>query len=137
MRNFSPRFRGANAAIASILTHPLSLVIVAFVVTAIPAFLLTKIIGKHLENLYIMGMSLLVGGIVMWFIDAMNSPVRKSRARTRRKPHSHLAYGGYVAWPGHLDWRVPDSFGGFPWHFALDVDDRRRTSRGNVARFGS
>ena len=37
------------------LTHPLSLVIIAFVVTALPAFLLTKIIGKHLENLYIMG----------------------------------------------------------------------------------
>lgn len=62
----------------TILTHPLSLVIVAFVVTAIPAFLLTKIIGKHLESLYIIGMSLLTGGIVMWFIDAMNSPSEKA-----------------------------------------------------------
>jgi undecaprenyl-diphosphatase len=35
-------------------------------------------IGEHLENLYIMGMSLLVGGIVMWFIDAMNSPSEKA-----------------------------------------------------------
>jgi undecaprenyl-diphosphatase len=55
------------------LTHPLSLVIVAFVVTAIPAFLLTKIIGKHLENLYIMGAALLIGGVVMWIVDEMNS----------------------------------------------------------------
>jgi undecaprenyl-diphosphatase len=55
------------------LTHPLGLTIVAFVVTAIPAFLLTKVIGKHLESLYIMGTSLLVGGIVMWIIDAMNA----------------------------------------------------------------
>jgi undecaprenyl-diphosphatase len=55
------------------LTHPLGLTIVAFVVTAIPAFLLTKIIGKHLESLYIMGTSLLVGGIVMWIVDAMNA----------------------------------------------------------------
>jgi len=54
------------------LTHPLGLVMVAFVVTAIPAFLLTKIIGKHLENLYIMGGALLIGGIVMWIVDEMN-----------------------------------------------------------------
>src|SRR6266436_8776637 len=55
------------------LTHPLGLVMAAFVVTAIPAFLLTKLIGKHLESLYIMGTSLLVGGIVMWIVDAMNA----------------------------------------------------------------
>ncbi len=55
------------------LTHPLSLVMVAFVVTAIPAFLLTKVIGKHLESLYIMGCSLLIGGLVMWIVDELNS----------------------------------------------------------------
>ena len=44
----------------------------AFVVTAIPAFLMTKIIGKHLESLYIIGSALLIGGIVMWFVDARN-----------------------------------------------------------------
>src|SRR5712692_4490929 len=54
-------------------THPLGLTILAFVVTAIPAFLLTKVIGKHLESLYIMGSSLLLGGIVMWIVDAMNA----------------------------------------------------------------
>jgi undecaprenyl-diphosphatase len=57
----------------TILTHPLGLVGVAFVVTALPAFLLTKVIGKHLESLYIMGSSLLIGGIVMWIVDAMNA----------------------------------------------------------------
>lgn len=55
------------------LTHPLGLTIVAFVVTAIPAFLLTKVIGKHLESLTIMGTALLVGGIVMWIVDALNA----------------------------------------------------------------
>src|SRR5882757_9538308 len=55
------------------LTHPLGLTVVAFVTTAIPAFLLTKTIGKHLESLYIMGSSLLIGGIVMWIVDAMNA----------------------------------------------------------------
>jgi len=56
----------------NVFTHPLSLVMIAFVVTAIPAFLLTKIIGKHLESLTIMGTALLVGGIVMWLVDALN-----------------------------------------------------------------
>src|SRR5437764_8969389 len=58
----------------SILTHPLSLTLVAFVITAIPAFLLTKIIGKHLESLHIMGAALLIGGVVMWIVDAINAP---------------------------------------------------------------
>ncbi|MGA9040416.1 MAG: undecaprenyl-diphosphate phosphatase [Terriglobales bacterium] len=64
--------RGENGD-KTALTHPLGLTMVAFVVTAIPAFLLTKIIGKHLESLYIMGTSLLVGGVVMWLVDAWNS----------------------------------------------------------------
>lgn len=79
--------RGENGD-RTILTHPLSLTMIAFVVTALPAFLLTKIIGKHLESLYIMGMSLLVGGVVMWMVDAINSraeaagPGASSRIRT-------------------------------------------------------
>ncbi len=62
----------------TILTHPLSLVAIAFVVTAIPSFLMTKIIGKHLESLYIMGSALLIGGIVMWFVDARNAKAEKA-----------------------------------------------------------
>lgn len=57
----------------TVLTHPLGLTAVAFVVTAIPAFLLTKLIGKHLEDLVIMGSALLIGGIVMWMVDALNA----------------------------------------------------------------
>ena len=60
------------------LTHPFGLVSVAFVVTAIPAFLLTKVIGKHLESVSIMGNSLLIGGIVMWIVDAMNARAEKA-----------------------------------------------------------
>ena len=62
----------------TILTHPLSLVMIAFVVTAIPSYLLTKVIGKNLESLYVMGASLLIGGIVMWVIDAMKAPWEKA-----------------------------------------------------------
>ena len=54
----------------TVMNHPLTLTMIAFVVTAIPAFLLTKVIGKHLESLTIMGTSLIVGGIVMWVVDA-------------------------------------------------------------------
>jgi undecaprenyl-diphosphatase len=69
----------------TILTHPLSLALIAFVVTAIPAFLFTKVIGKHLESLAIMGSSLLVGGIVMWLVDARNA---KSEAAGEGAPNS-------------------------------------------------
>jgi undecaprenyl-diphosphatase len=54
-------------------THPLTLILVAFTVTAVPAFLLAKTIGQHLESLYIMGSSLLLGGVVMWIVDARNA----------------------------------------------------------------
>jgi len=60
---------GANGD-RKVMDHPLSLVMVAFVFTAVPAFLLTKLIGKHLENITVMGASLFIGGIVMWVIDA-------------------------------------------------------------------
>jgi undecaprenyl-diphosphatase len=51
-------------------THPLTLTLVAFVCTAAPAFLLTKIIGKHLENISLMAIALIVGGLIMWGVDA-------------------------------------------------------------------
>jgi len=69
----------------TIFTHPLSLACIAFVVTAIPAFLFTKIIGKHLESLTIMGSSLVIGGIVMWLVDARNA---KSEAAGLSAPNS-------------------------------------------------
>src|SRR5437868_4026560 len=55
----------------TIFTHPLSLTLIAFVVTAVPAWALTKQIGKNLENLWVMAFALLIGGIVMWIVDAV------------------------------------------------------------------
>src|ERR1700757_131156 len=55
----------------TIFTHPLSLTLIAFVVTAVPAWALTKQIGKNLENLWVMALALLIGGIVMWIVDAV------------------------------------------------------------------
>jgi undecaprenyl-diphosphatase len=55
----------------TILTHPLTLTLIAFVVTALPAFALAKVIGKNLENLWVMAWALLIGGVVMWVVDAV------------------------------------------------------------------
>ncbi len=86
------------------LTHPLSLVMIAFVVTAIPSFLLTKVIGKNLENLYVMGTALLLGGIVMWVIDAMKAPWEKAGPEAPGSPiHTWKMddiYGGQSLWIG-------------------------------------
>ena len=67
VRTFPQGERGDRTAV----NHPLTLTMIAFVCTAGPAFLLTKIIGKHLESLKIMGTSLVVGGIIMWIVDAL------------------------------------------------------------------
>jgi undecaprenyl-diphosphatase len=70
---FLSTFPSGEGGDRNLLTHPLSLTMIAFVVTALPAFLLTKVIGKHLESLSIMGGSLLVGGVVMWIVDAIKA----------------------------------------------------------------
>jgi undecaprenyl-diphosphatase len=54
----------------NLLTHPLSLTLIAFVVTAVPAWALTKQIGKNLESLWVMSWALLIGGVIMWIVDA-------------------------------------------------------------------
>ena len=71
--NFLGTFPKGGRGDRTIWTHPLSLVLVAFVVTAIPSYLLVKVIGKHLESPYVIGSSLLIGGIVMWFVDTRNA----------------------------------------------------------------
>jgi undecaprenyl-diphosphatase len=66
------------------LTHPLTLVMLAFVVTAIPALLLHKMIGDNLENMRVFGWSLLIGGIIMWVVDARFGNPRSARHMTER-----------------------------------------------------
>jgi undecaprenyl-diphosphatase len=73
IKRFLSTFPRGESGRRTALTHPLGLTAVAFVVTAIPSFLLTKVIGKHLENIMIIGWSLLIGGIVMWLVDALNA----------------------------------------------------------------
>jgi undecaprenyl-diphosphatase len=52
------------------LTHPISFTIIAFACTSAPALLLHKWSEKNLGSLNVIALALLIGGIVMWIIDA-------------------------------------------------------------------
>jgi undecaprenyl-diphosphatase len=51
------------------LTHPISLTVVAFAFTSVPALLLHKWSEKNLGSLTAMAVALLLGGIIMWAVD--------------------------------------------------------------------
>jgi len=70
------------------LTHPLSLTLIAFVVTALPSWALTKVIGKNLESLWVISIALLVGGIVMWIVDATSTRVRVTHMEEMSLPQA-------------------------------------------------
>jgi undecaprenyl-diphosphatase len=69
IRTFPKGARGDR----TILTHPLSLTLIATVATAIPALALKSFVTANLENLTVIGLALLVGGIIMWIVDAMHA----------------------------------------------------------------
>jgi len=72
----------------TIYTHPLSLTLIAFVVTAVPAWALSKQIGKNLESLWVMALALLIGGIVMWIVDAVFTRPRTMRMEEMTLPQA-------------------------------------------------
>jgi undecaprenyl-diphosphatase len=78
---FVRTFPKGEAGDRTVLTHPATLVCVAFAMTAVPALLLKKVIGENLESLNVMGWSLLVGGVVMWVVDHFYG--RRERGTTR------------------------------------------------------
>ncbi len=53
------------------LSHPVTLVAIAFTVTALPAFALSKVISDNLESFAVIGWALLAGGVIMWAVDAL------------------------------------------------------------------
>ena len=66
----------------NLITHPISLTILAFICTAIPSLLLKKWSDKNLGSLTVIALALLIGGVVMWVVDAWAS---------RYEPHTvHL-----------------------------------------------
>ncbi len=71
IRDFVASFPRGRSGQRNLVNHPLSLTAIAFIVTAVPSLLLTKVIGKNLESVHVMGLSLLIGGVVMWVVDAV------------------------------------------------------------------
>ena len=55
------------------LNHPISLTLIAFACTSVPALLLHKWSEKNLGSLTVMALALLIGGIVMWVIDSWSN----------------------------------------------------------------
>jgi undecaprenyl-diphosphatase len=53
------------------ITHPIALTLIAFVATSATTLPLTKLIGRNLESLIVMGLALIIGGIVMWVVDSI------------------------------------------------------------------
>ena len=66
MRTFP---RGENGD-RNLLTHPISLTLIAFAFTSVPALLLHKWSDQHLGSMTVMALALLIGGILMWVVDS-------------------------------------------------------------------
>jgi undecaprenyl-diphosphatase len=60
--------------------HPLALVVISFVVTAVPCYLMDELIGENLEKPFVIGAALLLGGIAMLWIDRIYSPIAKTHS---------------------------------------------------------
>jgi undecaprenyl-diphosphatase len=71
--NFTQSFLAGNSPDGKWFRHPLSLVMISFVVTAVPCFLLDKTIGGFLEKPAVIGWALIIGGVAMWIVDRMFS----------------------------------------------------------------
>ncbi len=80
----------------TVLTHPATLIMIAFVCTAVPSLLLKKVIGKNLENIPAMGMALLIGGIIMWLVDYIYRPMPDKKAKTRRLDRTSLGQAIFI-----------------------------------------
>jgi undecaprenyl-diphosphatase len=63
------------------LTHPITLTFIAFAITSVPSLLLHKWSDKHLGSIAAIAWAMLIGGIVMWVIDAISSRQEASANR--------------------------------------------------------
>ena len=55
------------------INHPISLTLIAFFFTSIIALPLHKVSEKHLGSVAVMAWALLIGGVIMWVVDARAS----------------------------------------------------------------
>ena len=78
----------------TILNHPITLTFAAFVVTSAISLPLIKVIGKNLESIRAMALALLIGGIIMWVVDAL------SVRRVAKVQHVEQMSLGQALWIG-------------------------------------
>jgi undecaprenyl-diphosphatase len=76
------------------LTHPISLTLLAFVITSATTLPLRKWSEKNLGSLHAIALALLIGGIIMWIVDAWSS--RREALTTHVEQMSFLQ----AAWIG-------------------------------------
>jgi undecaprenyl-diphosphatase len=71
IKRFVATFPNGERKDRTFLSHPVTLVMTAFVCTAVPALIIKKtgLISKNLENFQVMGWALIIGGVVMWVLD--------------------------------------------------------------------
>lgn len=72
----------------NVITHPLSLTLIAFVITALPSYLLKKQIGQNLESLTLMAWAILTGGVIMWIVDAFFTKPRTAHMEEMSLPQA-------------------------------------------------
>ena len=73
---FYQRFPQGESGDRTWLNHPISLTFIAFVCTSIPALVLKKWSDKNLGSLTVIAVAMLLGGIMMWIVDARASRYR-------------------------------------------------------------
>ncbi len=111
MRTFPKGERGDR----TVVTHPLTLTIIAFIVTALPAYKLTKVIGKNLENMQVIGAALLIGGVVMWIVDVLCTRRDRRLAQSmsigaQQDPNQATAFAPNAA-PTHMEYAPAEAPG--------------------------
>ena len=82
--DFITTFPRGSRGDGTVLTHPLTLTFIAFVCTAGPSYLLTKVIGKHLEDIRLMAAALVLGGVIMIAVDLLYASGNGIRILTGR-----------------------------------------------------
>jgi undecaprenyl-diphosphatase len=85
---FLSSFPSGERGDRTVFTHPLSLTLIAFVITAIPSWLLKKQIGQNLESLTVMAWAILIGGVIMWIVDAIFTKPRTARMEEMSLPQA-------------------------------------------------
>lgn len=89
LRDFTTSFREElSACKRPLFNHPLVLTLMAFVVTAVPSYLLSKVIGENLESLFVIASALALGGAVMWVVDVMCARPKIFRLEEMRVTHA-------------------------------------------------